>query len=284
MNNTLTLNGLLARITSGILLFLVIIFCGSYTLSAQNQKKIVKNVKGTYPISREISQADAERMALQNAKQEALQQAGVAVEVWSAFGMVSDADGQSFSQSYSEASTSFQNGLVRVINGPVYSEEVNSLDGNKYAVAVIDAEVKTGEQADKAFIIAPVGIAPVYSAGEDVSFMIDFYGSDSYLKIFWFDAEGGSLLYPFSNSKITEESEVFLAGHEYRFPRQPMLKYRASKINPDQPVETIYLLMVATKRYYPFLSGTVTFNTVMDWLYEIPASERAASKQMIQIK
>lgn len=263
------------------LLIIALLLIGT---DAYAQKKNVSDVKGRYPITREISQAQAEQLALREAKQEALRKAGVAEQVWSALGLVTSSDNQSFSEAYSEVSTVYLDGLLVVTAGPVYSEEVDPASGVHYAVATIDAEVKASEKQDKTYIVDVKGIAPVYSVGEKVNFTVDFYGSDSYLKIFWFDTAEGAVIYPFSNPQIREENEVFKSGMRYPFPRIPSISYRASKVNPEAPVETVYLLIVATKKYYPFLNDKVTFKSVFEWLYNIPASERTASKFMIQIK
>ena len=47
---------------------------------------------------------------------------------------------------------------------------------------------------------------------------------------------------------------------------------------------TINLIMVATKRDIPFIESNITFESVLKWIYAIPADERAAWREAIVIQ
>ena len=108
-----------------------------YTGYAQNKR--VRNITGRCEVTRDISLAQAEERALEDAKLNAMRKAGVSERLWSVTGLINEDDGSEFSQVLSRMTTLEVNGLITVkeVN---YSEE--TIDGRRYAVATIDADVK----------------------------------------------------------------------------------------------------------------------------------------------
>lgn len=251
------------------------------TPALAQKTKEVRNVEGRCEISRHITLEQAEKRALQEAKQEALRKAGVAEEVWSVFGTITQEDGQAFKEIYSEMSVLAVGGLVNVTDKPVYSVLTDPNDNKQYAVAVINAKVKVEDKSDKSYKIDINGIASVYKDGELLNFTTTIYGCDSYLKIFWFDADGGSLFFPSSGY---DEISLFTKGKSYQFPTNSLIEYVVSKIDKKRDSERINIMAIATKKDYPFLSKTVTFETLLKWIYDIPASERATYYEMVIVK
>ena len=47
---------------------------------------------------------------------------------------------------------------------------------------------------------------------------------------------------------------------------------------------TLNFIAVATKKDIPFLEKEITFDTVLHWIYSIPADERAAYRESILIQ
>lgn len=263
------------------ILFTAAFLCSIIISSAQT--KTVKNVVGKYEISRDISLAMAQKKAYEEAKQEALRKAGISENIWSVFGMITQEDGESFSEIYSEMSVLAINGIIRVKEGPTYGKEVNPIDGKEYATAtIIEAEVNTDTKVDKTYKMNVEGLSSVYKEGELMTFDITTYGADSYIKIFWFDTENGSIIYPYMN--YDPEKFVFKNGEKYSFPRNSIMEYAITKNNPKNESEKINIMVVATKKYYPFLSDEVSFESLLSWIYDIPSSDRCAFYQMAVVK
>lgn len=120
-----------------ILTIVLLLTIPGYSGYAQNKK--VRNVTGRCEITRDLSLSQAEQKALEDAKINAMRKAGVSERLWSVTGLINEDDGSEFSQVLSRMTTLEVNGLITVkdVN---YSEEV--IDGRRYAVATIDADVK----------------------------------------------------------------------------------------------------------------------------------------------
>ena len=247
-----------------------------YTGYAQNKR--VRNITGRCEVTRDISLAQAEERALEDAKLNAMRKAGVSERLWSVTGLINEDDGSEFSQVLSRMTTLEVNGLITVkeVN---YSEE--TIDGRRYAVATIDADVKIVDtEVDLTFQMEVDGLKNVYGNGEAMSFKVCIYGHDAYLTIFWFDDNGGSLIYP---SEFDSRMQ-FRKNAEYTFPLNQGIEYVMEKLDKSHKMETINFIAVATKRDIPFLEKDITFDSVLKWLYSIPADERAACREAIIIQ
>lgn len=247
-----------------------------YTGYAQNKR--VRNITGRCEVTRDISLAQAEERALEDAKINAMRKAGVPERLWSVTGLINEDDGSEFSQVLSRMTTLEVNGLITVKEVD-YSEEM--IDGRRYAVATIDADVKIVDtEVDLTFQMEVDGLKNVYGNGEAMSFKVCIYGHDAYLTIFWFDDNGGSLIYP---SEFDSRMQ-FKKNVEYTFPLNQGIEYVMEKLDNSSRMETINFIAVATKRDIPFLEKDITFDSVLKWLYSIPADERAACREAIIIQ
>ena len=247
-----------------------------YTGYAQNKR--VRNITGRCEVTRDISLAQAEERALEDAKINAMRKAGVPERLWSVTGLINEDDGSEFSQVLSRMTTLEVNGLITVKEVD-YSEEI--IDGRRYAVATIDADVKIVDtEVDLTFQMEVDGLKNVYGNGEAMSFKVCIYGHDAYLTIFWFDDNGGSLIYP---SEFDSRMQ-FRKNAEYTFPLNQGIEYVMEKLDKSHKMETINFIAVATKRDIPFLEKDITFDSVLKWLYSIPADERAACREAIIIQ
>lgn len=261
------------------LVILLLISCLT-VVQAAAQTRTVRNVKGKCEISRDITLAEAEQKALEDAKINAMREAGVPERMWSVSGLLRDDDGSEFSQVFSKITTMQVDGMITVSDkGVEYSEEM--INGIRYAVAVIrEAKVKRGVETDPTFQLDISGIEGIYANGSPLTFSVRIYGHDAYLRIFWFDNNGGSLTYP----SAMEKNMPFKAGFEYNFPLNPSIEYVLEKQNKSAKYETINFIAVALKRDIPFVADDITFETVLKWIYSIPANERAAYREAIVIQ
>lgn len=246
--------------------------------------KKVTNVEGRYETSRHISLEQAEQRALEQAKQNALRQAGVPENIWSVFGSITEEDGQKFQEIYSEMSLMATQGLINVISTK-FGKITDPLNQKEYATATIDAEVKTNIKTDKTYIMDVNGIGGLYTEGEHVELDFTIYGTDSFLKIFWFDAEGGSRLYPNQYA----ENRIFNKEVKYNFPsdeisNKGVFDLEIAKRNAVADFERINIMMIATKKDIPYIEDEVTFDSLLKWIYDIPSDQRTTHYQTVIIK
>ena len=257
--------------------FLLLVVALAAPLHAQKTVK-VKNVQGRWQVSDNVTLKEAEERALLEAKKEALRRAGVMENVWSVFGQITQENGTEFEEAYSQMNVLAIGGMLNVTKQKV--EEVWDADTRSlFKVVTIDAEVKKDEDADKEYALDVKGFAPVYNAGEEFTCTLRVFGSDSYLKFFWFDSNGGSLLYP----NDYEGNQVLEAGKEYKLPFSYGVQYLLEKQAGNSGSEKINMMWVATKENIPF-TGEVTYANVLKWIYAIPNSQRCAQYDMVMIK
>lgn len=244
-------------------------------LHAQNTVK-VKGVQGRWQVSEDITLKEAEERAFMEAKKEALSKAGVMENVWSVFGQISQESGTEFHEAYSQMNVLAIGGMVNVTNKKV--EEVWDTDTRTlYKVVTIDAVVQKEEKTDKSYALEVKGVENLYKEGDVFTCKLKVHGTDSYLKFFWFDTNGGALLYP----NQYESDTLLKAGQEYTIPFSNAVDYRMEKQGKEN--EKINMMMVATKENIPY-TDEVTYQNVLKWVYSIPNDKRCAFYEMILIK
>jgi hypothetical protein len=248
------------------------------TTSLHAQEKIkVKGVQGRWMVSGDVTLKEAEERALMEAKKAALSKAGVMENVWSVFGQITQENGTEFQEAYSQMNVLAIGGMVNVTNKKIeeiWDEESHSL----FKVVTIDATVQKEEKVDKSYALEVKGIAALYRAGDVLRATLKVHGTDSYLKIFWFDSRGGALLYP----NEYEGNALLKAGKEYPIPFTNQVSYQIEK-QEGKDSEKINMMMVATKENIPY-TGEVTYENVLKWVYAISNDQRCAFYDMILIK
>lgn len=244
-------------------------------LYAQKTVK-VKGVQGRWQVSDDITLKEAEERAFMEAKKEALRKAGVMENVWSVFGQITQESGTELQEAYSQMNVLAIGGMVNVTEKKV--EEFWDVDTKSlYKVVTIDATVQKDERVDKSYAMDVKGVANLYKEGDVFTCRLKVYGTDSYLKFFWFDSNGGALLYP----NGYEGNQLLKAGKEYKIPFSNMVDYRMEKRGASS--EKINMMFVVTKEDIPF-TGDVTYQNVLKWVYAIPSDRRCATYEMVMIK
>lgn len=255
----------------------ICLFTTAGALYAQQKPVKVKAATGRWQVSEETTLKQAEERAFMEAKKEALQKAGVMENVWSVFGQITQNDGQEFHEAYSQMNVLAIGGMVNVTNKKV--EEVwDTATRTLYKVVTIDAEVQKEDQQDKSYAIDVKGVETLYREGDVFNCKLIVHGTDSHLKFFWFDSNGGALFYP----NLYEPDVLLKAGKEYTIPFSNAIDYRMEKQHGQQN-EKINIMMVATKENIPF-TDEVTYQNVLKWVYSIPSSKRCAFYDMVLIQ
>ncbi len=170
----------------------ILLLTAASALYAQKPVK-VKGVQGRWQVSDDITLKQAEERAFMEAKKAALQKAGVMENVWSVFGQITQEDGQELHEAYSQMNVLAIGGMVNVTNKKV--EEVWDTDTRSlYKVVTIDAEVRKEDKSDSSYALEVKGVETLYREGDVFHCKLTIHGTDSYLKFFWFDSNGGALL------------------------------------------------------------------------------------------
>lgn len=255
-------------------IFLLLILV-AVPLHAQNTIK-VKGVQGRWQVSDNVTLKEAEEHARMEAKKEALRKAGVMENVWSVFGQITQENGTDFQEAYSQMNVLAIGGMVNVTKETV--EEVwDTNNRSLYKVVTIDATVQKEEKVDNSYALEVKGISTLYKEGDVFTCTLKVHGTDSYLKFFWFDSNGGALLYP----NEYEGNSLLKIENEYKIPFSNAVDYRMEKQGKES--EKINMMMVATKENIPF-TGEVSYQNVLKWVYSIPNDKRCAFYDMILIK
>lgn len=234
------------------------------------EKKKVRGAYGEWVMSPDMTGGEVMARALHEAKEDALRKAGVSESVWSIFGQMSTTTNSIFLEAYSEMSVLAIEGKVAV-NDKNSSWIINKAGLPVYTVK-IDTEVTVdNNEEDLTYAITTKGIDAHYKNHDKFSCSFTLDGSDSYLKVFYFNNESSGMMYPDSpEAKNTK----FKAGETYSFPiskngSQAYIQLEKSGENP----ENLLFVFVATKKNYPYL-GDDDATSILQWIYSIPANER----------
>lgn len=254
--------------------------CFSLSVFAQTNDVVrVRKAEGRWEVSGDVSAVQAEERALMEAKKEALRKAGVMESVWSVMGQVTSGDGTSFSEAYSSVSTFSINGLVNVIDKKVedyWDENLKRL----FKVVTIEANVtKDDVKEDLSYKLEVKGIEPVYKEDDVFKCSFNIYGTDSYVKVFWFTNDEAAMLYP----NEYEGDQVFKVGQTYNVPVTDAIELVMAKSDPDVDTEFINVVVVATKKNYPYLEK-MDMMSILSWIYSIPADQRVVFHDSTIIK
>lgn len=239
----------------------------------------VRNATGRWEVSGDITMAEAEERALNEAKKDALRKAGVMENVWSVFGQVTSESGSKFEEAFSSVSVLALNGLVNITDKK--TEDIWDPVAKKlFKVVTVNANVsKSDIQEDKSYIMEVTGIEPVYKESEPFSCSIKVHGADSYIRFFWFGEDGASLIYPNSY----EPDMVFKAGQTYSFPLTDSVEFSMEKINKSAEYEKVNIIVVATKKDFPFI-GEPEYQSILTWIFNLPADQRTFYYNMTLIR
>ena len=250
------------------ILLAICLFSLSFTYA--NEVVRVRKAVGRWEVSDDITPKQAEEKAFNEAKKEALRMAGVMENVWSVFGQVTADNGTEFTEAYSSVSMLAISGMVNVSDKKVEDFWDEGLKRN-FKVVTIDALVTKDEtQEDKAYALDVKGIEPIYKQMEVLECSFKVYGTDSYLKIFWFGDGGADMIYP----NDYDPNQLFKVGETYKFPVSGAYDLSMEKSDPKADVERVNIIMVATKKEYLY-NGDNDYQSILTWIYNIPADQRA---------
>lgn len=251
----------------------------AFTTARAGEIVPVRNAVGVWEVSRDITLAQAEEKAFNEAKKEALRLAGVMEDVWSVFGQVSSESGQEFSEAYSSVSMLAISGMVNVTSKKVREYWDPQMKKQMVEVTINAKVTKDDTKEDKTYALKVEGIEAIYKDGDEFCCKFTVHGTDSYLKFFWFDDTGAAMIYP----NDYEGNQVFKAGQTYRIPLSDKITFTMEKQDKSKVVEKVNVIMVATKKNYPYLEEC-SYQSILSWIYSLPADQRSLFYTLTVIK
>jgi len=260
-------------------LLMVLLFLGVGSLSAQREQTRVVTVTGSYIANENESPAEAKATALNNAKKEALREAGVYEEVHSVSIVEIGGGEENFNEINFELARIELDGRVTVLE--VINENIRPVNGHYEYSTTIRAKVKVEEtEEDLLFDFETKGLHKTYFEGEKMTFTIT-PTKNCYLRIFYFDFTSNSQLYPLKNvyKDIQFEADVPIT-----FPLPHDLRYLYDRFSTAQEYsmflsdqsrnnEQGVLLIIALKERVPY-TEEVTYENVFRWLSRIKRKDK----------
>ncbi len=243
-----------------ITMLMLLILCLSSI--AQKRKEIeIKGAKGT-AYSDCISQS--ETIAIQQAKREALNRAGIAenIQVQNAFEKV-EIDGD-YSELFSSNIFSQTNGTVSNIK--IVEKTQRITNGMVVTNVIINCTVlKYETKADPMFQININNIQSFYTSGSKLTFNVT-PTKDCYMKAWLFTGTEAFPLFP----NTLEESYLLQANNTSNFP-----SYKANyTLNLNGDEQQIHrLIIVFMKKDYPY-TGNVNYKEISEWIFGLPLDQR----------
>lgn len=253
------------------------------------QEKVTVRAVGKY-FSSELSPNQTRDRAIEEAKREALNKAGVAESIsFTDFSYQFD-DNERFREIFQSISAIETGGEI-IVDKILREEKSFNEFGNMVVEVEIEATIYQHKaSADLTFRFTVQGIDPVYKNGDLLQ--LDFTPTQNgYLRIFNITDTGAEtyLLYPYSDpqNKLLNDNpdRMFEKAKTVQLPVNPSFDhgYTLELDNPERNQEFNILMFVFTKQNIPFLEP-VNFTSMMRWIYSISPDQRTTEQFGFVIK
>ena len=248
------------------------------SLSCFGQKIIdLNNVKGMYTGSNAETPITVKEKALNNAKINALNKAGIAEDISSYNLLYTQTNNGDYRQIFDSQFQSEIKGAVKSYEIINENRGINEF-GNLFIEITINAKViRYNKNSDPSFTSKIDGILPVYNNKSTLEFSL-ISSQNFYLTIFYINDDESGLLYP--NSQ--EESKLFNAEKIYNFPYNSYYDLETKKKE-----EINRLIFVFTKEDYKFITqdfdGYASRNEIFEWIYSISPDRRTMNYHSLRI-
>ena len=266
---------------------IVLVFLLVGSLSAQRERTVTVTATGSYVGGKYETFAEGQARALQEAKKQALREAGVAENISSTAIVVMGGTGNDFREISSELSRIELEGRVRVKEqsdaSPVFTK-----DGLVKYATTIRAEVVLEEtEEDLNFRFKTDGLQNTYLSGETMTFTVT-PTADCYLRVFLLGKHPNSnaQIYPlegvFKDVRMKAGETVPFPPTDRKFLYDKPFEYTVEMEKENDNLEQDVLLIVALKKSYPF-TETVSYESVIRWLSKIKRNEKCVLWQGVNI-
>jgi hypothetical protein len=267
------------------LFFLALLLAAPVLLMAQRPKTV--HATGS-AISHDLTPEQTRVKAIEDAKRNALAEAGVAETVSFTDFSYKFEDNTRFQEIF-QAISSIETGGEIIVDEILNEKKFFNEFGNMVVEVEIEATIyRHREKSDPGFVLMVEGIDEVYKNEDLLKFEVT-PAKPGYLKIFNITDEESYLLYPWRDKANPQYNDVsdrlFMASQTVTLPLHTAFNdgYFLEIETPGKQQEFNILMFVFTKKDIPFI-GEGTFNNIMKWIYAIPPDERTTQQVGFIIK
>ena len=261
------------------ILLTVLILSSLYSFSQKKEKVIAK---GEF-ISRDLTIEQTKAKAVDDAKHNALIEAGVSEAIQVSDFLYQFEDNEKFQEIFQGFTSTETGGEVLVEEILNESVEIDE-DGNMIAnVEIVATVYKHKSKRDPAFNFEVENIDEFYYNKEFMKFTF-IPAREGYLKIFNVNELDATILYPYSDPEdyiLNEPTDMlFEKGKEYIFPISNLFDengYYLELAYPEEETEYNLLIFVFTK-YDKSFREEANVKSIMNWIYDIPMEDRVVKQ------
>lgn len=240
------------------------------------QKKVVlTDVAGSWVISADITPAQAREKAIQQAKLEALRQAGVPERISESNIIYRSDKKRDFQEIFKSLVTSSVSGEISEYKITKEEKRTDAFGELVYSVTLNCTVLIHNATADPSFNMEVTGIRETYNSPDKLSLEIKPL-KDGFLTVFYIGDTTAAILYP---NRI-ERQEKLEGGKKYAFPRSKALEY---EVSTENNIEVNYVVLLLTKHDLPFVEEQNP-NNILHFLAAIDPSEKCLKSYSITIK
>ncbi len=241
---------------------------------AQKNENI--QIKSVFGIGYDDCLSSAKEKALNNAKINALSQAGIEENINS----YTDLFKSETSDNYSELFTSqvFTNirGSVKDISILSEKKAITSENLIKYEIEVKCTVIKYNSLPDQFYKAEILGIKPFYYEGDKLTWSVNVT-KDSWLYVFCIPQNNEEQAYSLFPNDY-EPQFLMKSNTIYEFPK----KIELEQFLDGDTQQTDRMIMVLTKEKYPF-TGKITYKNICEWIFSISPDQRIVESFAISI-
>ena len=235
----------------------------------------MKSIKGEWVISNDITPALAREKAIDQAKADALRQAGVA-EFVAESNLSYKTDQNSALKDIHKSLTSIDvSGEISAFQVIKEEKRKNEFGNLLYEVWIDATVVLHRTSRDPGFTMNVNGIRETYQSPEELVFNV-VPAKEGYLHVFILGDTESSHLYP---NKI-EKWEKMDGGISYQFPRSRALDY---EVSTKETMEINYVVLLYTKTEIPFLEEETSEN-ILRFIAAIDPAQKCMKSYSIVIR
>ncbi len=255
------------------------LFFLAFTLSVSivfaQEKKKVEQVIGEWEISNDITPTQAREKAINQAKVEALRQAGVPELISESNVLYHSENPQRMKELFESLTTTSISGELAEATVTNEEKKVNEQGNIMYRVWIDATVVIHNSPKDPSFGAEVKGIRENYNSPDKLTFEIQPL-KDGYLTVFIVSDKEGVQLFP---NKL-ERQEKLEALRKYEFPISRGLDY---EVTTESAMEVNYVLMLYTKDEMPFIKEQTPQN-ILSFVSAIDPSRKWMKTFSILIK
>ena len=224
-------------------LFFVITLNSSAVFAQQRLK--VQQVKGEWEISNDITPIQARENAINQAKTEALRQAGVPEAISASNVLYHSGDPNRMKELFESLTTVDISGELSEVTITKEEKKLNEQGNIMYRVWIDATVIIHKDPKDPSFGMEIKGVRESYGSPDRLTFEVQPW-KDGYLTVFILSDKEGIQLFP---NKL-ERQEKLLAQKKYPFPISIGLDY---EVSTERETEVNYLVLLYTKEEIPFM-------------------------------